>query len=192
MEESNLTGIRLMLVWDKLQSVNKMYVRTKSGMTMSPEARSFKMEVMKQVRRQLPKRLPFDRDDVLKLSLHFLLKERFFNRDTSNFIKLIEDTIFDELGINDARNIELDCRKSFIKGSKNEYIKVTIEKSKFDYDFFNKPESTEPVIREDLDDRAYTRDEIEKYYTQGLFDAMKWDTHLDPKIEKPVPKKTKK
>lgn len=167
----------MMLVWEKLQSVNKLYVRSKTGMVMSLEARLFKSEVSKQVRNQIPEDLPFDRNDVLKLSLHFMIKDRFFIRDTSNFVKLVEDTIFDELGINDARNIHLDCRKSYLKNSKKEYIKVTIEKSNFNYNYFNE----DPKDPKDLDtnvpsfiDRIYTIQDMEDSYTNGLMDCMKW------------------
>lgn len=198
-EEENkipeLKGIRLMLKWDKLQSVNKLYVRTRSGMTMSPEARKFKLEVTKQVRKQLPDDLPFGPNDVFKVSLHFLIKERFFVRDTSNFIKLVEDTLFDELGINDARNLVLDCRKSHLKGSENEYIKVTIEKSDFNYNFFNESpleESLEDKMKhENLEDKMYSKDEMEQYYAKGLLDCMKWELYKDLEMSKTKIKLTK-
>lgn len=178
----------MMLVWEKLQSVNKLYVRSKTGMVISPEARLFKAEVSKQVRHQLPDDLPFGRDDVLKLSLHFMLRERFFVRDTSNFIKLIEDTIFDELGINDARNIHLDCRKSFLKNSKMEYIKVTIEKSDFNYNYFNETKEESESKKVELEDRLYTKEETEQIYSQGIFDAMRWEiSKLIDGIPDPVP-----
>lgn len=171
-----MKGVRLMLVWEKLQSVNKLYVRSKTGMVISPEARTFKAEVSKQVRNQLPEDLPFGRNDVLKLSLHFMIKDRFFVRDTSNFIKLIEDTIFDELGINDARNIHLDCRKSHLKNSKMEYIKVTIEKSDFNYNYFNETkEDTEKGVAPKFEDKLYTAEEMEEIYAKGIFDCMRWE-----------------
>ena len=191
MDSLNPKGIRLMLVWDKLTSVNRLYVRTRSGMTMSPEARDFKKEVTKQVRHQLPKNLPFGRYDVIKLSLHFLLKERFFNRDTSNFIKLVEDTIFDELGVNDARNIELDCRKSILKNSKHEYIKVTIEKSNFDYDYFNRDENDTKLETTELEDRTYSKEEMEEIYSRGIMDAIRWGLEQSP-IKEEKPKRIRK
>lgn len=191
-KEPEITGIRLMLKWNKLQSVNRMYIRTKAGMTMSPEARLFKTQVMKQVRAQLPKTLPFGKDDVFKVSMHFLIKERFFVRDTSNFIKLVEDTMFDELGINDARNIELDCRKSYLKGSENEYIKVTIEKSTFNYDYFNESESADSdgAKKLNLEERMYSKEEVEQFYTLGMFDSLKWE--LSKRLDIPEPKGKKK
>lgn len=185
----------MMLVWEKLQSVNKLYVRSKTGMVISPEARLFKAEVSKQVRHQLPEDLPFGRDDVLKLSLHFMIKDRFFVRDTSNFIKLIEDTIFDELGINDARNIHLDCRKSYLKNSKMEYIKVTIEKSDFNYNYFNETkeesDSKQPLK---LEDKLYTAEEMEEIYSKGIFDCMRWELSQiqENTSSTPVPKGKKK
>ena len=190
-----MKGIRMMLVWEKLQSVNKLYVRSKTGMVISPEARLFKAEVSKQVRNQLPEDLPFGRDDVLKLSLHFMIKDRFFVRDTSNFIKLIEDTIFDELGINDARNIHLDCRKSHLKNSKMEYIKVTIEKSDFNYNYFNETkeesDSKQPLR---LEDKLYTAEEMEEIYSKGIFDCMRWELSQiqENTSSTPVPKGKKK
>jgi hypothetical protein len=147
----------MMLKWEKLESVNKMYIRTRTGIALSEEARKFKKEVAKQVRVQLPKVLPFTDKDVFKLSLHFVLKTRFFIRDTSNFIKIVEDTIFDELDINDARNIVLDCRKSYLKNSPYEFVKATIETSDFDYNYFNKPlkDPTPTLI-----DKTYTKQEV--------------------------------
>lgn len=183
MSES-LKGFRMMLKWDKLPSVNTMYTRTKVGITLSKEARSFKTEVAKQVRAQMPKKLPFGPKDVFKLSCHFIIASRFFVRDTSNFVKLVEDCIFEELDINDARNIEIEAKKSHLPKSKYEYIKVTVEKSDFNYNFFNednddiKPESSQ------LEDRMYSKEEVEEYYAKGLFDSMKWALHADlPKTE---------
>lgn len=189
-EDKEIRGLRLMLKWNKLQSVNKLYVRTRSGMTMSPEARSFKNEVTKQVRNQLPRELPFGKDDVFKVSLHFLIKERFFVRDTSNFIKLIEDTIFDELGINDARNIHLDCRKSLLTGSENEYIKVTIEKSDFNYNYFNQKNEVTGSRDLELEERTYSKEEVEQFYALGLFDSLRWE--LAQRLDDPNVKINKK
>lgn len=177
MEESS-RGFRMMLKWDKLPSVNKMYTRTKKGMTLSNEARSFKTEVAKQVREQLPKKLPFGPKDVLKLSCHFIISSRFFVRDTSNFIKLVEDCIFEELDINDARNIELEAKKSYLPKSKYEYIKVTVEKSDFNYNYFNE-DHDETILpgKSNLEDRMYSKEEMEEVYSKGLFDSMKWSLH---------------
>lgn len=199
--EEPIDGFRMMLKWEKLESVNSMYTRTRRGMTLSPAARKFKAEVGKQVRKQLPKKLPFTNKDVFKLSLHFILNSRFFVRDTSNFIKLVEDCIFDELDINDARNLELDCRKSFLKDSKYEYIKVTVEKSDFNYNYFNeevdnekdsdKKASTKCPVKED---RMYSLQEVEQIYTRGLFDSLKWHLHESlpqPQEEVKKPKKRK-
>ena len=163
-------GFQMILKWDKLTSVNRMYIRTKTGMTLSPECRKFKKDVAKQVRVQLPSPLPFNDKDVFKLSLQFVLKTRFFVRDTSNFIKLVEDTIFDELDINDARNLELDCKKSFNPESEHEYVFVTIEKSDFDYEYFTK-EVSENKGPEDI---LYTPSEVEnilKSYAMKLLNS---------------------
>lgn len=138
---NNIKGFQILLKWNKLQSINSMYVRTSKGITLSNTSRLFKKQVSSQVVKQLPKIFPFTNKDVFKLSLHFVLKYRFFSRDTSNFIKLVEDTIFEELHINDARNIELECKKSYLKDSKYEYVIATIEKSDFDYDYFNSDSS---------------------------------------------------
>lgn len=196
-----------MLKWEHLESVNRMYIRTKMGIALSPEARKFKSEVAKQVRLQLPKPLPFTNKDVFKLSLHFILNTRFFIRDTSNFIKIVEDTIFDELDINDARNIELECKKSFIKNSKFEFVKATIEKSTFDYDYFNKP--TEDPVKK-LEDKMYSKSEVEKilleqsiYLSHKNLNATPEEMVRNKAVNKPLklgskktssskPKKTKK
>lgn len=151
-------GFQMILKWDKLTSVNRMYIRTKTGMTLSPECRKFKKDVSKQVRTQLPNPLPFTNKDVFKLSLQFVLKSRFYIRDTSNFIKLVEDTIFDELDINDARNIELECKKSYYPKSEYEYVFVTIEKSDFDYNYFSK-ESEDEDLEED---KTYSSEEVKE------------------------------
>lgn len=143
-------GLKLMLVWDKLPSVNKMYVRTRTGMTLSNEVRSFKTNISKQTKSQLPKRLPFERNDVFKISIQFILKDRFFMRDTDNMLKMLIDAIFEELGINDSRVVEIDAKKSFRKASRNEYIKVTIEKSEFDYEFFNKEDIDYDIPKEEV------------------------------------------
>lgn len=162
------TGIRLLLKWTKLESVNNMYTRTKVGMTLSKAARDFKSNVSKQVRLQLPKNLPFTNKDTLKLTLRFILNKRFFQRDTSNFIKLVEDTIYEELDINDAMNIELYCNKSYLPKSKEEYIVVTVEKSDFNYSAYNE-ESTTKEIK--LEDRVYTKEEVEDVYSLALLTA---------------------
>jgi hypothetical protein len=175
--DNNKKGFRMMLKWDKIPSVNKMYTRTRTGMTLSSEARKFKNEVAKQVRSQLPKTLPFGPNDVFKLSLQFILKTRFFVRDTSNFVKLVEDCIFDELDINDARNIELELKKSKLDKSKYEYIKVTVEKSDFNYNYFNEEIETDGSTGIELEDRMYSKDEMEDIYSKGLFDSLRWHLH---------------
>jgi len=193
--DNNKKGFRMMLKWEKLESVNKMYTRTRTGMTLSNEARKFKKEVAKQVRAQLPKTLPFGPKDVFKLSLHFILKQRFFVRDTSNFIKLVEDCIFEELDINDSRNIEIDARKSLIDKSKYEYIKVTVEKSDFNYNYFNEELKTDGSTGVDLEDRTYSKKEMEEVYSKGLFDSMRWHLHKElpeDKFYKQVKKSTDK
>lgn len=197
-----INGFRMMLKWEKLESVNNMYTRTRKGMTLSPEARKFKSEVGKQVRKQLPKNLPFTNKDVFKLSLHFILNSRFFVRDTSNFIKLVEDCIFDELDINDARNIVLDCRKSYLEKSKYEYIKVTVEKSNFNYNYFNEivEDNKEDKTTDEKaatkcpvdEDRMYSLEEVEQIYTRGLFDSMKWHLHESLPSEEPKAKPKKR
>lgn len=182
MSES-IKGFRLMLKWDKLPSVNNMYTRTKKGIMLSTSARNFKSEVAKQVRAQMPKKLPFGPKDVFKLSCHFIIAQRFFVRDTSNFIKLVEDCIFEELDINDARNIEVEAKKSHLPKSKYEYIKVTVEKSDFNYNYFNEDHSDEINTGEsNLEDRNYSKEEMEEIYTKGLFDSMKW------RLDKDLPK----
>jgi Holliday junction resolvase RusA-like endonuclease len=169
-------GFQMLLKWTKLESVNRMYIRTKTGMTMSPEARKFKKEVSKQVRKQLPKPLPFNNKDLFKLSLHFILKTRFFVRDTSNFIKLIEDTIFDELDINDARNLELECKKSYLKDSNYEFVKATVEISDFDYEYFNKnSSSSEPEEK-----RHYTKEEVDFLLLEQAVEIMSNKLNLTP------------
>lgn len=175
---TKIKGFQIFLKWDKLESVNQLYIRTKTGMTMSPKARKFKRDVSKQVRLQLPNPLPFNNKNLFKLSLHFILKSRFFIRDTSNFIKLVEDTIFDELDINDARNIELECKKSYLKGSKHEYIKATIEVSDFDYEYFNKPDSTSEILEEK---DVYTKQEVEALLFDQAMDLL--SKNLDKSIK---------
>lgn len=120
-------GINIILKWKKLNSVNNMYVRTSSGIALSNNAKTFKKEAARQVRVQLPKVFPFNNKDFFKLTLHFVLGSRFTIRDTSNFIKLIEDVIFDELHINDARNVILTASKSLGDKKTEEYIYATIE-----------------------------------------------------------------
>lgn len=155
-EGINVNGFQMVLKWNKLESVNKMYMRTSTGMTLSPESRKFKREVAKQVRIQLPNPLPFNNKDVFKLSLQFVLKSRFFIRDTSNFIKLVEDCIFDELDINDARNIELECKKSYFPDSDYEFVLVTIEKSTFDYEYFQKSFESDKLKEEEEENNNLT------------------------------------
>jgi hypothetical protein len=65
-------------------------------------------------------------------------------------LKMLIDAIFEELGINDSRVVEIDAKKSFRKASRNEYIKVTIEKSEFDYEFFNKEDIDYDVPKEEV------------------------------------------
>jgi hypothetical protein len=185
-----------MLKWEHLESVNRMYIRTNTGIALSPEARKFKLEVAKQVRLQLPKPLPFTNEDVFKLSLHFILNTRFFVRDTSNFIKIVEDTIFDELDINDARNLELECKKSYIKGSKFEFVKATVEKSDFDYNYFNK-EMEDPI--KNLIEETFTRTEVENllleqsiYLSHKNLNATPEDMVRHKAVNKPLKKTTTK
>lgn len=167
---NQIKGFQMILKWDKLTSVNRMYIRTKTGMTLSPECRKFKREVAKQVRLQLPKSLPFNNKDVFKLSLQFVLKERFFVRDTSNFIKLVEDTIFDELDINDARNLELECKKCYNPKSPYEYVFVTVEKSDFDYTYLSREDDSDDI--EEEEEKLYTIDEVEKLLTSYAVELL--------------------
>lgn len=152
-------------------------MRTQKGIALSKEAREFKKQVAKQVREQLPVPLPFTNTDVFKLSLQFVLKTRFFIRDTSNFIKLVEDCIFDEIDINDARNIELECKKSYFPKSDFEFVLVTLEKSEFDYDYFSKESHVGDL--EDNSEETYTKTEMESIMREFAVDLINSKLHTE-------------
>jgi len=163
-----------------------MYVRTSKGITLSNNSRLFKKQVSSQVVKQLPKVFPFTNKDVFKLSLHFVLKSRFFSRDTSNFIKLVEDTIFEELHINDARNIELECKKSYLKNSKFEYVIATIEKSDFDYDYFNSEDSAievKNILNSDKESKTlFTLEEVNNLLLAQALRLSTLKINEDPEV----------
>lgn len=126
-----------------IESINKLYSynsRTKKVFT-SNEARKYKSELLDGI-----SKINFhsgNEDWLIKhqnynLSLQFILKTRYYDRDTSNMIKMTEDVLFKHLGYNDSRVVEGHQYKSFIgdRGDGKEFVRVRLAKSDFDVNYF--------------------------------------------------------
>ncbi len=64
--------------------------------------------------------------DYFDISLDFLIRDRFWNRDVSNMVKSVEDAIVTIIGIDDSRVIHLHASKEK-QQRKQEGIKIHLE-----------------------------------------------------------------
>ena len=135
--------ILFILSCDEVVSVNSLYsvrVGKKNGKAYpiiykSNEAQKFCNQVNEQLLTIDFKTLApwlFDGSTpYLNLTIQYVVNHGFGRRDTSNMIKCIEDCIFGHtLGLNDSRNVEIHCFKSFLPPTlKNELIMIRLSES---------------------------------------------------------------
>ena len=101
----NVTMFRLDL--PMAPSTNHMYFNTKRGRTMTPEARAYKDSVI--VLASTSRDKEYDRERTFGLIIIARVKRA--SRDASNIIKIVEDAIFEGIGVNDSHNHLLFVRK---------------------------------------------------------------------------------
>ena len=121
----------LILRVKKIPSVNAMYLNRRSGgKRLSPDAQEFKADLLlKLSNSSLKKNLLINENRGYILHIVYVLqKKSFLRRDLDNLNKATIDSIFNYLGINDSRLIELHTYK---KGSDTneefDFIKLRIE-----------------------------------------------------------------
>ena len=71
----------------------------------------------------------FNKDAIFDLHIQLIFKQSFFRRDTDNTIKLLQDTIFRYLGLNDSRVISIYATKSIFPNISEEKICVSLSES---------------------------------------------------------------
>ena len=71
----------------------------------------------------------FNKDSIFDLHIQLIFKQSFFRRDTDNTIKLLQDTIFRYLGLNDSRVISIYATKSIFPNISEEKICVSLSES---------------------------------------------------------------
>lgn len=133
----------MMVKCKEFPSVNNMYgINTRSKVVYTLDhVHYFKMQLKDQIVFTDPKdHCPWiATNQVYYLALIFMLKHGFWRRDLDNMIKSTQDAIFQCLGINDARIIELHNYKNELSSdSPSEYLIIKVGLSNYQYNKFKK------------------------------------------------------
>jgi Holliday junction resolvase RusA-like endonuclease len=121
----------------KIPSVNSIYLnRRGGGKYLSPEATSFRSMMVNQLNRifnQHPEKLiELKNIPLFDLHIEYVMKQSVGRRDLDNLHKLTQDSLFQFLGINDARVVSLKLEKYNRTGGSYEFIVINISESKID------------------------------------------------------------
>ena len=71
-------------------------------------------------------------DYGLKATYHFVVKGSYYRRDTDNMIKMLQDAVFNWIGINDSLIKDIHAYKFVAPSLDNEMVIVKLEPSFFD------------------------------------------------------------
>lgn len=77
----------------------------------------------------------FEKDAIFDLNIQLIFKQSFGRRDTDNTIKLIQDSVFRHIGLNDSRVINVNAAKSICESLSEEKICINISQSRREIHF---------------------------------------------------------
>lgn len=117
-----------------IPSVNSIYMPRKGGgRYMAPAAKDFKDRIITQLNSQDEsiieemKKIP-----LYHLHIEYVLKQGSGRRDLDNMNKLVQDALFQYLGVNDARVVSLNIEKYAREGGNMEFILIKLTETKID------------------------------------------------------------
>jgi Holliday junction resolvase RusA-like endonuclease len=123
----------------EIPSVNSIYLPRKGGgKYLSPQASEFKNVLQRQLGVLSPevienlKAIP-----LYHLHIEYVMKKSYGRRDLDNLNKLVQDGIFQFLGVNDSRVVSLNIEKYNRSGGSYEFIIVKLTPSKIDINKYN-------------------------------------------------------
>jgi Holliday junction resolvase RusA-like endonuclease len=123
----------------EIPSVNSIYLPRKGGgKYLSPQASEFKNVLQRQLGVLNPevienlKAIP-----LYHLHIEYVMKKSYGRRDLDNLNKLVQDGIFQFLGVNDSRVVSLNIEKYNRSGGSYEFIIVKLTPSKIDINKYN-------------------------------------------------------
>ena len=100
---------------------------------MAPAAKSFKERIINQLNMQDDsiieemKKIP-----LYHLHIEYVLKQGSGRRDLDNMNKLVQDALFQYLGVNDARVVSLNIEKYAREGGRMEFILIKLSETEID------------------------------------------------------------
>ena len=100
---------------------------------MAPAAKDFKDRILAQLNSQDEsiieemKKIP-----LYHLHIEYVLKQGSGRRDLDNMNKLVQDALFQYLGVNDARVVSLNIEKYAREGGSMEFILIKLTETKID------------------------------------------------------------
>jgi Holliday junction resolvase RusA-like endonuclease len=123
----------------EIPSVNSIYLPRKGGgKYLSRQASEFKNVLQRQLGVLNPevienlKAIP-----LYHLHIEYVMKKSYGRRDLDNLNKLVQDGIFQFLGVNDSRVVSLNIEKYNRSGGSYEFIIVKLTPSKIDINKYN-------------------------------------------------------
>ena len=113
----------------KIPSTNKLYMYSprNRSIILTNEARKFKTQTYQYLKDRYKSIDVADyKGKYLNLFIAIIMKSNWESRDLSNIIKAVEDTVFEFLGLNDNKVIEIASRKYYRPNSSKEYLNVKL------------------------------------------------------------------
>jgi Holliday junction resolvase RusA-like endonuclease len=123
----------------EIPSVNSIYLPRKGGgKYLSPQASEFKNVLQRQLGVLSPEVIENLKSIPLyHLNIEYVMKKSYGRRDLDNLNKLVQDGIFQFLGVNDSRVVSLNIEKYNRSGGSYEFIIVKLTPSKIDINKYN-------------------------------------------------------
>lgn len=139
-ETKKVTPFVVKVSYDYIPSINNyLQPRRGGGLMLTDEARAFKNTIrncLEEAGKDIDwgKVYPWIHEDPwMELEIHFLFNQSFGRRDTSNCVKMAEDSLADYMEIDDHNNLKVTSTKFYLPSSPKEYIIFIYKPSSLDY-----------------------------------------------------------